>query len=138
MKTAMHVGVVNRVLLGLLFLIPGLMKLFYIGIAGVTSMISTIGFPIPAVFAWILILSEIIFGLAILVNWKLHYTVWPLIVIMLVGAFTVYWPVGSPMNWPIFIMHLVIASNLWVIGSCWCTECCCEEERPKKISKRKR
>jgi uncharacterized membrane protein YphA (DoxX/SURF4 family) len=105
----------NRLLLGLLMLIPGLLKLFVMGSGVVTEMLLGIGFPVAGFFAWILILSEIIFGIAILTKWKLEYTVWPPIVIMLVAGFTVAWG-----NWPTFISHLVIASNYWMIGSGCC------------------
>ena len=106
-----HAGTVNRILLGLLMLIPGCMKLFVIKPTAVVGMLSGIGFPAPTFFAWVLILSEIVFGIAILLKWKLQYTVWPPILIMLVAAFTVAWG-----NWPTFLMHLVIASNYFMLG----------------------
>ncbi len=101
-----HIAMVNRVLLGLVMLVPGLLKLFVIKPSAVVGMLSGIGFPVATFFAWVLILSEIVFGIAILASWKLKYTVWPPVIIMLVAAFTVAW--GS---WPTFLMHLVIASN---------------------------
>lgn len=104
----------NRILLGLVFLIPGLLKLFLSKPSGVTGMLSGIALFAwaPAFWAWVLILAEIVFGIAILAKWKMNYTVWPPIVIMLVAAFTISWG-----NWPTFLMHLAIASNLWVWGS---------------------
>ena len=107
-----YAGTVNRILLGLVMLIPGLLKLFVLKPAAVVGMLEGIGFPVAAFFAWVLILSEIVFGIAILARWKLEYTVWPPIVIMLVAAFTVSWA-----NWPLFLMHLVIASNYWMLGT---------------------
>src|SRR3989344_71576 len=106
-----YAGVVNRVLLGLLMLVSGLMKVFIIKPDNVTGMLSGIGFPAASFFAWVLILSEIVFGIAILAKWKLEYTVWPPIVIMIVAAFTASWG-----NWPTVLMHLVIASNYWMLG----------------------
>ncbi len=106
-----NAGIVNRILLGLLMLIPGSLKLFVIKPSGVVGMLSGIGFPAPTFFAWVLILSEIVFGIAILLKWKLEYSVWPPIVIMLVAGFTVSW--GS---WPTLLMHLVIASNYFMLG----------------------
>jgi uncharacterized membrane protein YphA (DoxX/SURF4 family) len=102
--------IANRWLLGLLMLVPGLMKLFVMKPSAVVSMLSGIGFPAASFFAWVLILSEIVFGIAILANWKMEYSVWPPIIIMLVAAFTVAWG-----NWPTFLMHLVIASNYLLI-----------------------
>lgn len=101
----------NRILLGLLMLIPGLLKLFVMKPAAIEGMLSGIGFPVPMFFAWVLILSEIVFGIAILANWKMEYSVWPPIVILLIAAFTVYWG-----NWPTFISHIVICSNYLLYG----------------------
>ena len=104
-------GTVNRILLGLLMLIPGCLKLFVLKPAAVVGMLGKIGFPAPTFFAWVLILSEIVFGIAILTKWKLQYSVWPPIVIMLVAGFTTSWG-----NWPLLLMHLVIASNYFMLG----------------------
>ncbi len=108
-----NIATVNRILLGLLMLIPGLLKLFVIKPATVVGMLSTnVLFAwAPGFWAWVLILSEIVFGIAILARWKLEYTVWPPVVIMIVAAFTASWG-----NWPTVLMHLVIASNYWLIS----------------------
>lgn len=107
-----NIATINRILLGLVMLVPGLLKLFVIGPSAVVGMLSgNVLFSwAPSFWAWVLILSEIVFGIAILARWKLEYTVWPPIVIMLVAAFTVAWG-----NWPTFLMHLVIASNYWLL-----------------------
>lgn len=57
-----HLQTINRVLLGLVMLVPGLLKLFVTGSSGVTGMLSGIALFswAPAFWAWILILSEII------------------------------------------------------------------------------
>lgn len=98
----------NRILLGLVMLIPGLLKLFVMSPSAVVGMLSGIGLFAwaPSFWAWVLILSEIVFGIAILAKWKLEYSVWPPVVIMLVAAFTASWG-----NWPTFLMHITIASN---------------------------
>ena len=107
-----YTGTVNRVLLGLVMLIPGLLKLFVLKPDAVVGMLEGIGFPVATFFAWVLILSEIVFGIAILARWKLEYSVWPPIIIMLVAAFTVSWA-----NWPLVLMHLALASNYWMLGT---------------------
>jgi putative oxidoreductase len=101
-----NLQILNRILLGLVMLVPGLLKLFVMGSSAVVGMLSNMGFPAATFFAWVLILSEIVFGIAILANWKLKYTIWPPVIIMLVAAFT-----AALGNWPTFLMHLVIASN---------------------------
>jgi|TARA_Y100000310_G_scaffold277045_1_gene294598 uncharacterized membrane protein YphA (DoxX/SURF4 family) len=109
-KTAMQV---NWILLGLVMLIPGLLKLFVMKPAAVVTMLESM--PIlgsaPTFFAWVLILSEIIFGILILAKYKLRYTTIPPIIILLVAAFTVHW--GS---WPNVLVHLAVASNYWIWG----------------------
>ncbi len=112
-----YAGIVNRVMLGLIMLVSGLMKLFVIKPENVTGMLSGIGFPAASFFAWILILSEIVFGIAILVKWKLEYSVWPPIVIMLVAIFTIYVGGEKGPQWSQILIHLTLASNYWLIGS---------------------
>ncbi len=110
----MCVKLVNRILLGLLMLVPGILKLFVFKPSGVTGMLAGMGFPLPMFFAWILILAEIGFGIAILANWKLEYTTWPPIVILVVATLvTMDW--SSP-QWSNLLLHLVAASNFWLIG----------------------
>ena len=112
-----YAGIVNRVLLGLLLLVNGLLKVFVIKAENVAGMLSGIGFPVASFFAWVLILSEIVFGIAILAKWKLEYTVWPPIVILLVAAFTVYTGGENGPQWGQILIHLVLASNYWLIGT---------------------
>lgn len=100
----------NRILLGLIFVVAGVMKIT--NSEGVVGMLTgNVLFSwAPAFWAWVLILSEIVFGIAILAGWRLKYTVWPPVIIMIVAAFTVYWG-----NWSSFLMHLAIASNLLLL-----------------------
>ena len=64
-------GIINRILLGLLMLVPGLLKLFVVGPTGVSGMMSGISIFAwaPFFWAWLLILAEIISGAAILANY---------------------------------------------------------------------
>lgn len=101
----------NWIVLGLLMLIPGLLKLFSTGASGVTGMLTNIGFPIPVVFAWILIIAEVASGILILARWHTKYVVYIPMIVLLVAAFTVYW--GS---WSGFILHLAAVTNYWVFG----------------------
>jgi len=105
----------NSILLGILMLVPGIMKLFVIGPSAVTGMLSSFGFPIAGFFAWILILAEIITGIAILARWNLKYTtIPPAIIIVFAGLLTSL----SLQTLPLFLMHLVIASNYIYLGNC--------------------
>lgn len=109
----MKIKTINRVLLGLLTFIPGLLKLFVTGSSAITGMLQGIALFAwaPGFWAWVLILSEIVFGAAILANYKLKYTVIPPMVILLVAALTV-----NLGKWPSLIMHLVAISNYALIA----------------------
>ena len=104
---------INRILLGLVMLVPGLLKLFVYGSSSVIGMLQNIALFAwaPTFWAWVLILSEILFGAAILADWKLKYTVIPPMIILTVAAFTVNW--GS---WSSFLLHLVAVSNYSLIA----------------------
>ena len=80
-----------RVVLGLLFIIPGLGKLA--NPAMIIGMLGQLGFPVATLLGWILLLSEIVFGAAVLTGWKTNYTVWPLVIVLAVATLTV----GLPM-----------------------------------------
>ena len=105
--------VLNRIVLGLLMLVAGLLKLFVMGPSAIVSMMSGIAIFAwaPMFWAWVLILSEILFGLAILAKWKLEWTTIPPAIIMVVAGLTVYWG-----NWSSLLLHFAAASNylLWM------------------------
>ena len=67
---------INWILLGLVMLIPGLLKLFVMKPAAVTGMLEGFGFPGASFFAWILILGEILSGVLILARYKLDKVVY--------------------------------------------------------------
>ena len=103
---------VNWILLGLVMLIPGLLKLFVMKPATIIGMFSGLGIPAASFFAWVVILSEIIFGVLILAKWKLKYTVIPPIIILVVATFTAHW-----YNWTNMLVHLALASNFWLLAN---------------------
>jgi uncharacterized membrane protein YphA (DoxX/SURF4 family) len=108
------------ILLGLLMLIPGLMKLFVMGPSAVTGMLSGIALFswAPAFWAWILILSEIVFGLLILAKYKLELTVWPPIIILAVAVLfvTINWGDLMSTSWPSVILHLIAITGYLGLG----------------------
>src|SRR3989338_1045578 len=118
-----NIVTVNRILLGLLILVAGLTKLFVASPSKVIEMLSSnVLFAwAPGFWVWVIMLSEIVFGIAILASWKLKYTVWPPIIILLVAALTL--ARNNPAN---LLLHLVAIANLWLLGSNKCKdECCC-------------
>jgi len=110
-KTAMQV---NWILLGLVMLVPGLLKLFVMKPAAVVDMLSAMPFfgMAPMLWAWVLIISEILFGILILAKYQLKYTTIPPMIILLVAAFMVYWG-----NWGNLLIHLTLVSNYWLLGA---------------------
>jgi len=107
-----------RITLGLLFLIPGLFKLMDPSM--VSGMLSGLGFPIASIFAWILILVEIIFGVLLLIGMKTEIAIWPLFIVLLVALLLVAIPqfdmqnVQSIMN---VLWHLIGLGGLLSISS---------------------
>ena len=81
---------VLRLALGPLFIFPGIMKLLHPSM--IIGMLGTLGFPMPTFWAWLLLLSEIIFGMSVFLGFKVKYAVWPLIVILTIATLTVYLP----------------------------------------------
>lgn len=104
---------VLRVFVGLLFVVPGLFKLTNPSMA--VDLLTSLGFGAAGgFFAWVLILSEIIFGAAVLVGWKVKYAVWPLVVIMLVAIVMVVIPsfATDPMAAVSLAFHLLAVAGL--------------------------
>jgi putative oxidoreductase len=97
-----------RVVLGALFIVPGLQKLM--NPAMIIGMLGKLGFPAAGLLGWVLILSEIGFGATVLAGWKLDKTVWPLVIILLVAMFKVHIPAifaGTPMALVSVLWHIV-------------------------------
>ena len=82
-----------RLGLGTLFIFMGLGKLQ--NPAGITGMLTNIGFPLPILWTWLLLLSELIFGIALLIGLKVRYTTIPLIIVIIIALVTVQLP-GLP------------------------------------------
>lgn len=106
-----YAKIANRVLLGLVMLVPGLLKVFMMGPDAIVGMLTELGFPAAAFFAWVLIIGEIASGIAILANWKLEYVVAIPVIILVVAAFTAH--IGSIPN---LILHIAAASNYVLVG----------------------
>jgi putative oxidoreductase len=97
-----------RLGLGLLFIIPGLAKLANPQM--IIGMLTGLGIPAPALMGWVVLLSEILFGAAVLAGWKLQKTVWPLVLVLVVALFMVHvpnWIAAAPMAMPIALFHIL-------------------------------
>lgn len=112
---------IHWLLLGLLMLIPGLLKLFVIKSSNVAGMLSGIALFAwaPAFWAWVLILSEIVFGILILAKWKLKYTVIPPMIILAIAILfvTINWSDLGGTGWPNVLFHLIAFTGYWMLGA---------------------
>lgn len=109
-----------RVTIGLLFVIMGYSKLT--NPAGIIGMLGNIGFPAATFFGWLLLLSELVFGVLILVGYKVRYTAWPLAIILAVAALTVIIPgegVGSASAFFHYISIAALISLAWTGPGEW-------------------
>lgn len=102
---------VNWILLGLIMLVPGLLKLFVMGPDAIVGMLSGMGFPLASFFAWVLIISEIASGVLILARWNVKQVVYLPIIILVVATFTAHWA-----NWGNMLVHLALATNYWLFA----------------------
>ncbi len=79
-----------RIAVGLLMLVPGLAKIA--NSTGIIGMLGKLGFPASSFFGWAIILAEIGFGAALILGWKLKYTIWPPIAILIMATLLVTIP----------------------------------------------
>ncbi len=101
----MHSTAFLRVVLGLLFLVPGIGKITDPN--AIITMLGNLGFPGSAFFGWVLILSEIIFGLALILGYKVKYAVWPLMFVLVVALVKVHLKdTQNPMMWIDVLLRL--------------------------------
>jgi len=102
---------VLRIFLGLLFLAPGLMKLM--NPDSIIGMLGGMGFPLAALFGWIVIISEVLGGLALILGYKVKWAVWPLVIVLLVATITVAIPgLSAPMGAIGLLWHILGIAGL--------------------------
>lgn len=99
-----------RVIVGLLFIIAGYGKLQ--NPTGVATMLEGIGiFASMATFwAWVLIISELLFGALIFIGYKIRYTAWPLAIILAIAVITITIPDQGWNSTGAFFHYISIAS----------------------------
>ena len=78
-----YAPLVLRIGLGGLFLTAGIMKL--IDPTSVVKMLSELGFPVAIFWAWLLILTEMLFGAALVTGLKIKWTTIPLVIVLIVA-----------------------------------------------------
>ena len=98
-----------RITIGLLFLVAGVGKLT--DPSKVTGMLTSLGFPISAVFAWILIIAEVLGGALILVGYKIKYSAWALAIVLAIASILVVIP-NQGFSSSTFYFHLIGIAGL--------------------------
>jgi putative oxidoreductase len=83
-----------RVVVGIVFFVHGLQKLFVMGFGGVAGMMEGLAVPAPGLFAVVLTLVELLGGLSLILGPFTRVAAIPLAVDMLVATLTVHLPNG--------------------------------------------
>ncbi len=108
---------VLRVVTGVIFFMHGWMKLTVMGLPGVTGMLTSLGFPVPEVFAILLIAGEVLGGLFLVFGLMTHWSAKVTAFIALVGLLTVHLSKGFFLPGYEFILLLLAASvSLMITG----------------------
>jgi putative oxidoreductase len=79
-----------RASLGLVFFMHGWQKVFMMGIPGVTGFLTSLGFPMPGVFAYILAYGELVFGAMMIIGLLTHWVAKYHVIVALVALVTVH------------------------------------------------
>ena len=119
MENAKYGPTVLRIVLGLLFILPGINK--FGNPAMIIGMLGNLGIPAAGLLGWVLLLSEIGFGAAVLFGYKLKYTVWPLVLILAIATLKVGLPAlgSSPMamiNVSFHLLGIAALISLYLTG----------------------
>ncbi len=80
---------VLRVVLGAIFALHGYQKLM-MGVPGITGFLGSLGFPMPGVFAVILIAAELLGGIMLILGLLTHWSAKVLAFVALVAFLTVH------------------------------------------------
>lgn len=85
------IQLIGRILMGLLFLVAGIMKAF--NIAGTAGYMTRLGFPAPEAMAYLSMIIEIAGGAALILGWQTRKVAWFLVLYLLVatGAAHRFW-----------------------------------------------
>jgi len=82
---------VGRILIGLIFLVAGIRKLWGpAAFAGTVAYLTKLGFPAPEAMAVIAIIIEIVGSLLLIVGWRTRWAAWLLVLFVVVAAFAAH------------------------------------------------
>ncbi len=107
-----------RSIVGLVFLVHGLQKIFAAGMAGVAGYMGQIGLPWPMASAVLVTAVEVICGLALIGGLLTRWVTIPLAIEMLVAGAVVHWQAGFflPNGYEFALTLLVACAALSLLG----------------------
>ncbi len=89
---------VLRVVTGIIFAAHGWQKLSEFGLEGVTGMLAGMGFPMPMVFAVLLIAAELVGGIMLILGFLTRWTAKALVIVSVIALVVVHLPNGFFMS----------------------------------------
>lgn len=113
---------VLRVVVGIIFLVHGLQKVFGFGLEGTTGFLGSLGIPVPVVAAILVMGAETLGGLALILGLFTRWAALPLAFIMLVAILTVHVSKGffagnGGYEFPLLLMASNVALTLLGSGA---------------------
>ena len=110
----------GRILLAALFLVAGTRKLM--AVAGTAGYFGKLGFPMPEVLVWVVIVVEIGGALLLILGWHARKAAWLLMLFTLIATFAAhrFWDVdaaqyGNQLNH--FLKNLAIVGGLLFVAA---------------------
>jgi len=85
---------VLRIIVGMVFLVHGIQKVFVFGVSGFAGNLGGMGTPLPLFFSTVVTLVELLGGVALILGLFTRVVVIPLAIDMLVAILTVHLPNG--------------------------------------------
>lgn len=110
---------VLRVAFGLVFFMHGWQKMTEFGVPGVTGMLTGLGFPLPGVFAVLLIAAEVLGGAALILGVFTHWAAKISAFVALVAWVTVHLGKGFFMSgggYEFIMVLFAVAVSLMITG----------------------
>lgn len=108
-----------RVIIGLVFLVHGLQKIFVTGVTGVAAFMGQVGIPFSMTAAVVVIAVELLCGLALVGGFCTRWAAIPLAIDMLVAAAVVHRPAGFflPNGYEFALTLCAACASLGLLGS---------------------
>lgn len=111
-----HGILVGRILLGLLFLVAGYNK-FMGGVGNFAGGLESMGLPLPALLAWVVVLIEIVGGAMLIVGYRVGQAAGALAVFLLLTVLLVHNPLKDAAELTAALKNLsILGGMLYVLA----------------------